>query len=38
MEMAPKVAPLMAKSLKKDRVWQKEQIAAYCELAKRYLP
>jgi glycerol-3-phosphate dehydrogenase len=34
--MVPRVAELMAKELGRDGVWQKEQVAAFRELAKRY--
>ena len=37
MAMAPKVAALMAEALKKDAAWQKEQVAAYRQLAQGYL-
>jgi len=37
MEMAPKVAKLMAKELRKNRKWQRKQVAAYTKLAQRYL-
>jgi len=38
MEMAPKVAAIMAKELRKDAAWIAGQIEGYGELAKRYLP
>ncbi len=37
MEMAPKVAELMAKELRRKRVWRKEQLKKFNELARRYL-
>ncbi|MBN1382777.1 MAG: glycerol-3-phosphate dehydrogenase/oxidase [Deltaproteobacteria bacterium] len=38
MEMAPVVAELMAAELKKNKTWQKKQVAAYRKLAAGYLP
>ncbi|MEE8399898.1 MAG: glycerol-3-phosphate dehydrogenase/oxidase [Desulfobacterales bacterium] len=38
MAAAPKVASLMAKELGKGRSWRKQQVDAYVNLAKRYLP
>jgi glycerol-3-phosphate dehydrogenase len=38
MEMAPAVASLMSKELKKPRSWQKEQIKQFLTLAEHYLP
>lgn len=38
MEMAPKVAALMAGALSRGKAWQEEQVAAYRELARQYLP
>ncbi|MEL7119713.1 MAG: glycerol-3-phosphate dehydrogenase/oxidase [Bacteroidota bacterium] len=35
-EMAPEVAAIMANELDKDEEWQKEQVEAFCELAKGY--
>lgn len=37
MEAAPEVARLMADELGRDLVWQAEQVASFCHLAKRYL-
>lgn len=37
MDMAPKVAQLMAAELKKDRDWEKEQVVSFMEIAKNYL-
>ncbi|UCE07730.1 MAG: glycerol-3-phosphate dehydrogenase/oxidase [bacterium] len=37
MEMAPRIADLMAKELGRKRAWKQEQIKQYNELAKRYL-
>jgi glycerol-3-phosphate dehydrogenase len=37
IEMAPKVAKLMAKELKKNRKWVKDQIDSYNLIAKDYL-
>lgn len=37
IEIAPKVAKIMAKELHKDETWEKEQIETYTELAKCYL-
>ncbi|MFC2103489.1 glycerol-3-phosphate dehydrogenase/oxidase [Bacteroidota bacterium] len=37
IEMAPIVAKLMAKELKKKRSWVKEQIASFNDVAKRFL-
>lgn len=36
LEMAPKVAALMAKELDQTQAWQKEQIEAFTKVAKRY--
>jgi glycerol-3-phosphate dehydrogenase len=38
MEIAPRVAELMAGELGRDQAWQKEQVAQYRELAGGYLP
>lgn len=38
MAVAPKVASLMAKELGKNRSWKKQQVNAYMDLARRYLP
>jgi glycerol-3-phosphate dehydrogenase len=38
IEMAPAVAALMGKELKKPRSWQKEQIEDFTRLAEAYLP
>jgi glycerol-3-phosphate dehydrogenase len=38
MEVAPKVATIMAKELSKDKTWEKEQIKNYLTLAQNYLP
>nr|WKN36431.1 glycerol-3-phosphate dehydrogenase/oxidase [Tunicatimonas sp. TK19036] len=37
MEMAPKVAELMAQKLRKDEAWQQEQVQQYRELASGYI-
>ena len=37
IEMAPAVAKLMAKELKKNRKWVKEQVESFNEVAKKYL-
>ncbi|MFA8449172.1 MAG: glycerol-3-phosphate dehydrogenase/oxidase [Bacteroidales bacterium] len=37
VEMAPEVARILAQELHKDETWQKDQIAAYTELAKGYI-
>ncbi len=37
LEMAPKVAELMAQELGRDKTWQDHQISAYKKLAKGYL-
>ena len=36
-EMAPKVAHIMAKELKKDEEWEKAQIQSFNELADGYI-
>ncbi len=38
VEMAPEVARLMAVELGHDEDWQRREVAAFTELAKRYLP
>jgi len=38
MEVAPKVATIMAKELSKDKTWEKEQVKNYLTLAQNYLP
>jgi glycerol-3-phosphate dehydrogenase len=38
MEIAPRVAELMAAELGKDKEWQQVQVVEYCRLAERYLP
>jgi glycerol-3-phosphate dehydrogenase len=38
VEAAPEVARIMARTLRRSRKWQKEQITAYTELARGYLP
>jgi glycerol-3-phosphate dehydrogenase len=38
MEIAPAVASILAEELGRDRAWQQEQVAAYCELARGCLP
>ncbi len=38
MEVAPKVAKIMAKELSKDKTWEKEQVKIYLTLARNYLP
>jgi len=37
MDMAPAVARLMAEELKKDAVWEKEQLVSFLNVAKYYL-
>jgi glycerol-3-phosphate dehydrogenase len=37
IEMAPRVAELMAKELERDDAWKSEQIRSFEELAKGYL-
>lgn len=37
IEIAPKVAKIMAKELQKNETWEKEQIETYTELAKCYM-
>lgn len=38
MEMAPKVAELLAEELQKDEAWEKRQVRKFRELAGTYLP
>jgi glycerol-3-phosphate dehydrogenase len=38
MDMAPRVAALMAAELGRDRSWQQAQVRAYQDLARDYLP
>ncbi|UCG84862.1 MAG: FAD-dependent oxidoreductase [Gemmatimonadota bacterium] len=38
LEMAPRVARLMAEELKRDDAWVQEQLAQYTEIASGYLP
>lgn len=38
VDVAPRVAALLAKELGKDDAWQQEQVAAFTSLAKQYLP
>ncbi|MCK3683517.1 glycerol-3-phosphate dehydrogenase/oxidase [Maribellus sp. YY47] len=38
IEVAPKVASIMAYELQKDKIWENEQIETYNEIAKSYLP
>ena len=38
MEVAPKVAALMANELGRDGKWEEQQAAEYRELAQRHLP
>ncbi len=38
MEIAPKVAAIMAKELKKKKAWEREQALKYLNLAQNYLP
>lgn len=38
MEIAPKVAEIMAKELKKNKVWEDDQVNDYLKLAKNYIP
>jgi glycerol-3-phosphate dehydrogenase len=35
--IAPQVALIMAKALKKDETWEKEQVAAFQKLAEQYI-
>jgi len=37
MEMAPKVAELMGRELKKDKTWRDNQVSSYRKLAQGYL-
>jgi glycerol-3-phosphate dehydrogenase len=37
IEMAPRVAEVMAGELGRDMDWQQTQVAAYTELARKYL-
>ncbi len=37
MDMAPKVAEIMAKELGKDEAWQKQQVSDFMEVAQSYL-
>lgn len=37
MDMAPRVAEIMAKELGKDEAWQKQQVADFMEVAQSYL-
>ncbi|MEJ2635014.1 MAG: glycerol-3-phosphate dehydrogenase/oxidase [Calditrichia bacterium] len=37
IEMAPEVAKIMAKELRRDKKWQREQVASYTKLAEGYL-
>lgn len=38
IEMAPRVASVMARELRRDATWEAEQVRAFTELAKSYLP
>ena len=38
MEVAPPVAALLARELGRDETWEREQVTAYCNLARGYLP
>lgn len=38
MEIAPRVAAIMAEELKKDQSWEDNQVHDYLELAKNYIP
>jgi glycerol-3-phosphate dehydrogenase len=38
MESAPVVAAIMAREMKKDEAWEKEQVADFYLTAKNYLP
>jgi glycerol-3-phosphate dehydrogenase len=38
IDASPVVAQLMAKEMKKDQQWEQEQVRAFRELAKKYLP
>jgi glycerol-3-phosphate dehydrogenase len=38
MEIAPKVATIMAKELKNNKAWEKDQVSNYLTLAQNYLP
>jgi glycerol-3-phosphate dehydrogenase len=37
LQMAPRIAGLMKKELKRNRSWEKEQIANYEKLAQNYI-
>jgi glycerol-3-phosphate dehydrogenase len=37
IEVAPKVAAIMAEEIGHDAAWQKKQVESYTELAKQYL-
>jgi glycerol-3-phosphate dehydrogenase len=37
MEAAPEVASLMAKEMKKDETWEKEQVESFTKIASGYL-
>ena len=37
IEMAPRVAEIMAEELSRDTAWQRDQVAAYTELARGYI-
>ena len=38
IEIAPRAAALLARETGRDEVWQREQVAAFVELAEQYLP
>jgi len=38
LEIAPKVAEIMAKEMDRDRSWQRQQVGAFTALAEGYLP
>ena len=37
IEMAPRVAEIMAEESSRDDAWQRDQVAAYTELARGYI-
>ena len=37
VEMAPKVASIMAKELNKDSKWEEDQVNEYASIAKNYI-
>ena len=38
MEIAPRVAALLAKELGQDGSWERDQVSAFTALAREYLP